>query len=168
MQISARSIHGENKTLQAPRYLCPCCPQGVPLYPHCRPPHQSRHPAHGCWHLSPAWGKGLWPLCRTRGVMGCLALPQNRTAARLSLGNEDERPKCSPESAQPGDVVPAAGHGMGTIFPSGNMTYPGEGVACGVGISAGGGGRGVCELEREKDFFGLACFAAERRFQLQG
>lgn len=61
-------------------------------------------------------------------------------------------------------MVPVRGHGMGTICPSGNTTYPGEGVACGVGISAGGGGRGVCELEREKNFFGLVRFAAERRF----
>lgn len=30
------------------------------------------------------------------------------------------------------------------------------------------GGRGLCELEGEEDFFGLACFAAERRFQLRG
>lgn len=57
---------------------------------------------------------------------------------------------------------------MRTICPSSNTTYPGEGVGCGLGISAGRGGRGVCELEREKDFLGLARFAAERRFQLQG
>lgn len=42
---------------------------------------------------------------------------------------------------QPGDVVPTEGHRMRTICPSGNVTYTKERVACGLGISAGGGGR---------------------------
>lgn len=91
---------------------------------------------------------------------GCMAQPGERA------GMTQTQPKQSRHS--PGMWCQQEGCRRGTFCPTGNMTCPGEAVACGKGIPAGRRERGVCEQEREKDFFGLARFAAERRFQLQG
>lgn len=82
MQIPARFIHGENKTLQSPQYLCPVVPKVSPCI---LTGHQSHHPAHGS-----CLGKAtLAPLLCLWGSRA-LVLLQNRMDAHLSLGNENE------------------------------------------------------------------------------
>lgn len=71
-----------------------------------------------------------------------------------------------PNTAQsrhsPGTWCQREGRRTGTSCPTGSMTYPGEAVACGKGIPAGGGERGVCELEREKRFLWLGTFCCRK------
>lgn len=69
-----------------PSLLSPRCPPAPLLLS------PTSVPSFCSWVLAPVScpGKGAMAHCHARRVMGCPALLQNRMAARLSLGNEDE------------------------------------------------------------------------------
>lgn len=84
---------------------------------------------------------------------------------KICTWREEKRILQPPQYLCPCCLLGASGRtGVGITCPSNNTMNPRQGV----GIPADGGGRGICELQREKNFLGLVCFAAERRFQLQG